>query len=73
MTILLLANIVLVIGALLGMYCIAHKDKRGFIIFLGVESSMSYIGWATGNYGLILAAMLYLGMNLYSYIMWSKK
>lgn len=69
---LLLANILLVIGALTGMYKIAHHNKEGFIIFLIVEASMGYIGWVTFNYGLIIAAFLYLCMNVYSYIKWSQ-
>lgn len=72
MTALMFANIVLVIGALTGMYCIAHHNKVGFIIFLGVEASMSYIGYATNNYGLVVAAVLYLIMNVYSYTRWTK-
>lgn len=69
---LIVANILLVIGAMTGMYCIAHHEKKGFIIFLAVEASMGYIGYATGNYGLIIAAALYLCMNVYSYIKWSQ-
>jgi hypothetical protein len=68
----IIANIILVISAMIGMYCVAHKRKVGFIIFTFVESSMGYIGYSSGNYGLCLAAMLYFGMNIYSYIQWSK-
>lgn len=71
MSILLLANITLVLGALIGMWHIANKNKKGFVIFLGVEASMSYIGYATSNYGLVIAAVLYLCMNIYSYLKWS--
>lgn len=69
---LLLANIVLVISALTGMYCISNYDKRGFIIFFVVELSMGYIGIKTGNYGLTVAAVLYLVMNVVSYIKWQR-
>ena len=72
MNLLVISNIVLVIGALTGMYCIAHHQKKGFIIFLGVEASMAYIGYSTKNYGLIVAAVLYLIMNVYSYTKWTQ-
>lgn len=72
MSVLLFANIALVIGALTGMYCIAHHNKAGFVIFLGVEASMSYIGVATNNYGLVVAAVLYLIMNVYTYTKWTQ-
>jgi len=71
-TTLIIANIALLVGAIIGMYLIAHRDKRGFIIFLCVEASMAYIGVESGNYGLVLTAVVYLCMNVYSYIKWSK-
>jgi len=70
---LLFTNILLVVSALIGMYCIAHQRKVGFVIFTLVEFSMFYIGWATGNYGLCIAASLYLVMNIYSYMQWTYK
>lgn len=33
---------------------------------------MSYIGVATNNYGLVIAAVLYLIMNVYSYTKWTQ-
>ena len=70
---LLFMNIVLVVSALIGMYMISNVDKRGFIVFLFVEFSMGYIGVATQNYGLVIAAVLYVTMNIYSWLKWSKK
>lgn len=37
-----------------------------------MEASMSYIGYATNNYGLVIAAVLYLIMNVYSYTKWTQ-
>lgn len=54
------------------MYLIAHKRREGFVVFLAVEFSMFYIGMATHNYGLCIAAGLYLVMNVYSWIKWGK-
>lgn len=69
---LIIANIILVISALIGMYCISNYDKRGFIVFFIVEMSMGYIGIKTGNYGLTVAAVLYLVMNVISYFKWQR-
>lgn len=69
---LIIVNIVLVVSAVVGMIAIAHKDKRGFVVFLLVEASMGYIGVKTQNYGLVIAAVIYLIMNIYSYLKWSK-
>lgn len=63
-------NCILVISAVVGMYCIAHKRKIGFVIFLLVEFSMGYIGLVTKNYGLTVAAVIYLCMNCYSWFKW---
>lgn len=70
MILLLLANIVLVISAVIGMTLIAHKKKEGFIVFVLVELSMGYIGIETGNIGLTIAAVIYLICNVYSYSKW---
>lgn len=72
MTLLVLANIGMVIGSLVGMYLISERNKRGFIVFLIVEASLGYIGITTKNYGLLIAAVLYLTMNIYSYVKWSR-
>lgn len=72
MTFLTLVNILLVISAIIGMYLVAHKDKRGFVIFTIVEASMGYIGMSTRQYGLTIAAIIYFMMNCYSYAKWSK-
>jgi len=73
MTVMLIMNILLVVAAVSGMYFIAHQRKVGFIIFTVVEVSMAYIGWATRNYGLVIAPIFYFCMNVYSYIQWSKR
>lgn len=70
---LFIMNIILVISALIGMYLISNVDKRGFVVFTLVEFSMGYIGWATRNYGLVIAAFMYLCMNVYSWFKWSKR
>ena len=67
-----IANVLIVLGAMFGMYFIAHKNKYGFIIFLIVEASMAYIGYTTGNWGLVLTAGLYFVMNIYSWYKWSE-
>ena len=68
----LLANILIVISAVIGMFLIADKNKLGFIVFLITEASLTYIGYDSGNYGLIATAFVYLNMNIYSYIKWTK-
>lgn len=68
---LILANIIMVIGSIIGMYLIAHKDKRGFVVFLTTEIALVYIGAHSGNYGLVATAFIYLSMNVYSYTKWS--
>lgn len=72
MSLLIIANVVLVVSAVIGMVMIAHYRKEGFIVFLLVETSMGYIGLATGNLGLTMAAGIYLVCNVYSYCKWSK-
>ena len=72
MTLLTLANIVIFFSALTGMLLIAHKNKLGFVVFLLVEISMGYIGMATASYGLVVTAIMYAVMNVYSYIKWTR-
>ncbi len=72
MTILTLANIIIFITAFVGMLLVAHKSKWGFIVFFLVELSMAYIGAVTGNYGLVITALMYFCMNIYSFIKWSR-
>lgn len=69
---LILVNIVLVITAASGTYLIAHHNKKGFLVFLLLEFCSLYIGLKSGNYGVCVAAVLYLYMNVYSYIKWAK-
>lgn len=69
---LLIANIILFLSALLGMYLISEQDKRGFIVFLVTEASLAYIGVVTKNYGCAATALLYLCMNIYSWNKWRK-
>ena len=66
------ANILMVVSALAGMICIAHKVKWGFVIYFITELTFWYIGYTTANYGLCIAAVLYFTVNVYSFIMWSK-
>lgn len=66
-----LANIVSVIGSFAGMIFIAHKKRIGFVIFFFVECSMSYIGYMTEQYGIILMSVLYFTANMYSFYCWS--
>ena len=68
----ILANILLPLSAVIGMLCIAHKRKEGFIVFLISEVSMMYVGYISNNPGFIATAMLYFIMNVYSYCQWSK-
>lgn len=72
-TTLLIANVVLLIGAVVGMSYIARRKKMGFVVFLFVEASMAYIGVATNNYGLVFTALVYLCMNIYSYLKWQRE
>ncbi len=72
-TILIAANVALLVGAIIGMLFIANRNKMGFVVFLFVEASMAYIGVATANYGLVLTAVVYLCMNIYSYVKWTKE
>jgi hypothetical protein len=70
---LLWANILLVASAVIGMFCIAHKKRVGFVIFFLVELCMAYIGEKTGNHGLTTAAGIYLAMNIYSWLKWGQE
>lgn len=70
---LLVANIILFISALLGMYLISEQDKRGFIVFLVTEASLAYIGIVTKNYGCTATSLLYLIMNIYSWNKWTRR
>lgn len=70
MTVNSVCNIILPFAAVIGMYCIAHKLKIGFLVFLLAEMSMMYIGYTTENYGFVCTAILYVLMNIYSYLMW---
>ena len=72
MTILFIINIISVILCTLGALCIAHKSKAGFVIYFGVELCMMYIGYSTQQYGLIVMAVIYFVMNIYSYLKWSR-
>lgn len=71
MTFLTIVNTLLVTSAVIGMRMIANKDKRGFVVFTVVEASMGYIGIATGQLGLTIAACIYFCMNCYSWLKWS--
>lgn len=71
MSLLMLANIVLVLLATIGMHCIAHKRKIGFIIFFGVELCLAYIGYTQAQYGLIVVSIIYFLNNIYAYYRWS--
>lgn len=69
---LLLANIILPLSAVTGMYCIAHKLKVGFLVFLLAEISMFYVGMETRNYGFMATSCIYFCMNIYSYYCWRR-
>lgn len=72
MTLNLLANIVMVLGSITGMYYIAHRKKVGFVIFLFTEIALAFLGYTSHNHGLIITALVYLLMNIYSYQTWRK-
>lgn len=68
----LLANIIMPLSSIIGMYLIAHKNKLGFLVFLILETCMIYLGFTSANYGLILTSLIFAIMNLYSFKLWSK-
>lgn len=68
----LIANIIMPISSIIGMYLIAHKNKLGFLVFLILESCMVYLGLESRNYGLIITSLIFAIMNLYSFRLWSK-
>tara|TARA_R110000868_G_scaffold55347_7_gene172043 strand:- start:221 stop:457 length:237 start_codon:yes stop_codon:yes gene_type:complete len=70
---LLIANIAVFFSALIGMLCIANKNKWGFVIFILAELSLAYIGYSTKSYGLIFTAGMYACMNVYSWIKWTNE
>ncbi len=72
MSILELVNIIYVITAFSAMLCIAHKESRGFLLFLITEVCMIYIGYKSRQYGICTMAMAYFGLNLWSYRKWEK-
>jgi len=72
-TLLLISNIMVVIGAIVGMYLVSEKNKWGFVVFLLAEVSIAYIGVVTKNYGLLVVAGSYIFMNIYSYLKWRKQ
>ena len=70
---LLLANILYPIIALIAMLMLAHKVKEAFILFLVVEVLMLYIGYESKQYGVLVMAIIYFFANIYSYKQWSKE
>jgi len=71
MILLEICNVFSAVGACLGMLLLAHKNKLGFVIFFGVEISMSYIGWVTQQYGIIVMSLLYFLSNIYAFYKWT--
>jgi hypothetical protein len=67
---LLLINIMVVLSSIVGMYLIAHYNRLGFAVFLITEACFISLGVITGQYGLIITAFIYLGMNIYSWRKW---
>jgi len=64
-------NIAVSVGSFVGMVCIANKIKSGFIVFFFVDLGLSYIGYISGQYGVIAMAVLYFLANCYAYYKWS--
>lgn len=64
------ANILMVVSAVCGMILIAHKNRKGFVVYIITEITFVYIGWASDNYGLCIAGVLYFLINVYSFIKW---
>lgn len=68
----LFLNILLVVTALIGAFLIAKKQKAGFLVYFITELCYAALGYTTEQYGLIAIAGVYLTMNMYSYVQWSK-
>lgn len=69
---LILANFLSAVGAFTGIMMLAHKRKFGFVIFFGVEICMFYIGFMSGQYGVLAMSVIYFFSNIYAYYQWSK-
>ncbi len=67
-----IVNVLVAVGAFSGIMCLAHKLKIGFVIFFGVEVGMAYIGYMSGQYGVIAMSIIYFFSNFYAYYQWSK-
>jgi nicotinamide riboside transporter PnuC len=68
----IIINIVAAVGSLIGILCLAHKIKTGFIVFFIVELCMFYIGMDTKQYGVVAMSIIYFFSNIYAYYQWSK-
>ena len=70
---LVVVNILIPLLSLIGILCLAHKYKTGFVIFLVVEFCMMYIGYTSMQYGIIAQAIVYFFSNIYAYWQWSRE
>jgi len=69
---LIIANMLYPVIALISMILLAHKKREGFILLLVVEILMFYIGYSSKQYGVAAMAVIYCFTNVYSYKKWSK-
>jgi len=69
---LLIANMLYPVLALISMILLAHRRREGFLLLLVVEVLMFYIGMCSGQMGISTMAVIYCFTNIYSYKKWSK-
>ena len=66
-------NIIYPMVAIVAALLVAHRDKKGWLLFLVVEALIITIGMQSKQYGIVFMGTVYVFLHSYSYYNWGKQ
>jgi len=68
-----IADIIILLFGIAGSVLLGKKDKRGFICFIIHSTATVLVGISAQYWGLVSTSALFIVIDIYYYIQWSKE